>query len=383
MINVFQPSLGEEELAAVAEVFKSDWLGHGPRTKDFEAAFARHIGVPADNVVFISSATDGLFLTTELLGLGPQDDVVLPSISFVGAANAVAATGARPVFCDVDRHTLNPSAEDVERSLTPRTRAVLPLHYGGHPGAIDDIARLCRERGITLIEDAACAVTSAVDGRACGTFGDLAVWSFDAMKILVTGDGGMLYARDPGAAQRVRALAYHGLDQFSGRSRSAKVPRRWWELSVRDFGHRMIGNDLTAAIGGVQLRRLPEFQRRRQAVVEAYDELLAGIPGVRLPPRPPAGHTTSGYFYWVQLPPAIRDRVAADLLDRGVYTTFRYPPLHRVPAYRAETDLPGADRAAESTLLLPVHQSLDDADVRTVATGFRDAVERAAAAART
>lgn len=375
MINVFQPSLGAEELAAVEEVFSSNWLGHGPRTERFEAEFAAHLGAEPEQVIFINSCTAGLFLATELLELGPGDDVVLPSVSFVAAANAIAATGARPVFCDVDPYTLNPTAAHVEEVLTPRTKAVLVLHFGGHPGDIAAIAATCRRRGVTLIEDAACAVASTADGTACGTFGDIATWSFDAMKVLVTGDGGAFYARDPELARKARQLAYHGLEQSSGFS-SAKVSHRWWELNVQSFGRRIIGNDLTAAIGSVQLRRLPEFVARRREIAESYDRLLGDNAAVRLPPHLPAGHTGSYYFYWVQLDPAIRDRVAADLLARDIYTTFRYPPLHRVPAYRGHTrDLPGTDAAADATLLLPIHQGLDDAEVETVADELRKAVE--------
>jgi dTDP-4-amino-4,6-dideoxygalactose transaminase len=375
MINVFQPSLGDEEIEALRGVFADNWLGHGKRTREFEAAFADHIGVPPEHVAFINSGTAGLYLATELLGLGPADDVVLPSVSFVGAANAIAVTGARPVFCDIDPETLNPSAADVERALTPRTKAVVVLHYGGYPGAVEEIAALCRDRGIQLVEDAACAVMSSVDGVGCGTFGDFAMWSFDSMKILVTGDGGMLYARDPEVARRMHRLAYHGLAQPSGFAASRGVPHRWWELDVRDFGRRVVGNDLTAAIGLVQLRRLPEFVARRREIAATYDELLADQDDVALPPPLPDGHLSSHYFYWVRLPPAIRDEVARDLLDRGVYTTFRYAPLHKVSAYASDAVLPGADEAAESTLLLPIHQSLDDSDVRTVAEELTKSVE--------
>lgn len=374
MINVFQPSLGDEELDAIRDVFAGQWLGHGPRTKKFEAEFADHLGVAPERTIFINSATAGLFLAMELLRLGPADDVLLPSISFVGAANAIAATGARPVFCDVNPRTLNPSVADVQRALTSRTKAVLPLHYGGYPGEVAEIADLCRDRGVVLIEDAACAVLSSVDDTKCGTFGDIAMWSFDSMKILVTGDGGMLYVRDEELAARAHRLAYHGLAQPSGFAASARASHRWWELDVQDFGRRVVGNDVTAAIGSVQLRRLPGFVERRRAIAASYDRLLADD-GVRLPPPLPAGHRSSYYFYWVQLDKAIRDQVAADLLDRGIYTTFRYAPLHRVPAYRASADLPGTDEASESTLLLPIHQGMDDTDVRTVAGELRKSVE--------
>lgn len=373
MINVFQPTLGEEELAAVKEVFESNWLGYGPRSKEFEAGFARHLGVDAEHTLFINSCTAGLFLAVELLGLGAGDEVVLPSVSFVAAANAVAASGAVPVFCEVDPHTLNPTAEQIEAAVTERTRAVVVLHYGGRPGDIERIALRCRERGIPLIEDAACAVASRVGGRAVGTFGDIAVWSFDAMKILVTGDGGMLYVKDPELARRARRLAYHGLEQSSGFS-SARVSHRWWELNVQDFARRVIGNDLTAAIGTVQLAKLPEFVRRRAHAVDLYNRELAGVEGLVLPPSLPDGHETSHYFYWVQMSAAIRDDVAAELYASGIYTTFRYPPLHRVPAYGADIELPGTDLASERTLCLPLHHSLDDHEVRAVATALRKAV---------
>ncbi|MEU3052027.1 DegT/DnrJ/EryC1/StrS family aminotransferase [Streptomyces griseus] len=373
MINVFQPQLGEEELAAVKEVFESNWLGHGPRTKEFEAGFAEHIGVGPEHTLFINSCTAGLFLAMELLGLGEGDEVVLPSVSFVAAANAVAAAGARPVFCDVEPRTLNPTVEHIEGAITERTRAVIVLHYGGYPGDIERIAALCRTRGIPLVEDAACAVASRVGGRAVGTFGDIALWSFDAMKILVTGDGGMLYVKDSELARRARRLAYHGLEQSSGFA-GAKVSHRWWELDVRDFARRVIGNDLTAAIGTVQLGKLPEFVRRRARAVELYNSELAGVPGLVLPPALPEGHETSHYFYWVQMSAAIRDEVAAELYASGIYTTFRYPPLHRVPAYGADLELPDTEQASERTLCLPLHHGLQDAEVREVATALRKAV---------
>ncbi|WP_017572890.1 aminotransferase class I/II-fold pyridoxal phosphate-dependent enzyme, partial [Nocardiopsis halotolerans] len=246
MINVFQPSLGKAELDAVADVFATNWLGHGPRTSSFEREFAEHIGAEPEQVMYLNSCTSGLFLAMELLGVGPGDEVVLPSISFVAAGNAIAASGATPVFCDVDPRTLNPSAEQVASRCTERTKAVIVLHYGGYPGDIVRIAEHCRERGVPLVEDAACAVSSGVEGKACGTFGDIATWSFDAMKVLVTGDGGMLYVRNTGLMEQARRLAYHGLERASGFS-GAKVSHRWWELNVTDHARRLIGNDLTAA----------------------------------------------------------------------------------------------------------------------------------------
>ena len=364
MINVFQPSLGAAESDAVREVFESGWVGRGPRTARFEREFAEHLGAEADQVTSVNSCTEGLFLAVELL-VPAGAEVVLPTVSFVGAANAVAARGAVPVFCDVDPRTLNPTVPDVERCLTSRTAAVLLLHYGGHPGQVAEIARLCRERGIALIEDAACAVASAVGEQACGTVGDVGVWSFDAMKVLVTGDGGMLWARDPELAARAARLAYLGMDTASGFSNTERSGR-WWEFGVSDFARRSIMNDAAAAVGSVQLRRLPEFLAARRAVVRRYDEGLAEVPGLLRPPAPPPGHRSSHYFYWVQVEPEVRDELARQLRDRGIYTTFRYHPLHRVPAYGSDARLPHAEWAAERTLCLPLHQALSAADVDQV-----------------
>jgi aminotransferase len=376
MINVFQPTLGEAELAEVRAVFESSWLGRGPRTRLFEQAFSAHIGARPDQVNAVNSCTEGLFLAMELLNVGAGCDVVLPAISFVGAANAIAARGARPIFCDVDPRSLNPTADHVAEKLTPATRAVVLLHYGGVPGQVAEIAKLCRDRGIALVEDAACAVASAVDGQACGTFGDIGVWSFDAMKILVTGDGGMLYCRNPELAHLAASRSYLGMDSASGTVQVA-ARDRWWEFDVLSYSRRSILNDLAAAIGCVQLNRLAGFISHRNAIARRYDEALGQLPQLCCPPALPAGHVSSHQFYWIQMRPEIRDVIARQLHDHGVYTTFRYFPLHWLPIYRAGANLPGAEQAASRTLCIPMHQGLDDKAVETVIAEVNRAVAAA------
>jgi dTDP-4-amino-4,6-dideoxygalactose transaminase len=374
MINVFQPTLGAQELAAVAEVFDSSWIGKGRRTAAFEAAFADHLGVAHDRVTSVSCCTEALFISMELAGVGPGTEVVLPTVSFVGAGNAVAARGARPVFCDVDPRTLAPTVSDVAAALGPRTRAVIVLHYGGYPGEVVEIAELCRERGVLLIEDTACSVASRVDGQACGTIGDIGVWSFDSQKILVTGDGGMLSARDPQMVARAAKLAYFGLEQFSGFSQAKVADTRWWDYEISSFSRRSITNDMQAAIGLVQLRRLAGFVERRSEIAGHYDRELCDLPGVLTPPALPAGHASSYYLYWVQMDEGIRDAVARDLYDQGIYTTFRYPALHKVAAYGSDARLPKAESAVARTLCLPLHQALSDADVEATIAALRAAV---------
>jgi dTDP-4-amino-4,6-dideoxygalactose transaminase len=360
LINVFQPSLGEAELAAVREVFASSWIGRGAITARFETEFAAHLAVGERLVRSVSCCTEGLFQAVELLRIGPGDEVVLPSISFVGAANAVAARGARPVFCDVDPRTLNATPAAIEPLLTPRTRAVLLLHYGGVPTALPEILELLRTRGIPLVEDAACSVASKKDGRALGTFGDIGVWSFDSMKILVTGDGGMVYCRDPELAERLARSVYLGMDEGSGRSSTRAT--RWWEFEIDGFGRRAIMNDMASAIGLVQLKRLAEFVARRRQIHDRYLRALEGAAWLTPPPRLEHGVESSHYFFWLQCEPGLRDRLAAALRERDIYTTFRYHPLHRVKAYGHQGGLPGAEAAAERTLCLPIHQGLSTSD---------------------
>ncbi len=364
MIHLFRPSFGAREKQAVAEVLQSGWVGRGARTREFEAAFAAHLRVRRDHVVSVSSCTEGLFHAIAALRLGSGDEVVLPALSFVGAANAVAASGATPVFCDVDRRHLNPRRASIEAAVTPRTRAVIVLHYGGVPLELSEIAELCRRQGLWLIEDAANSVASTEDSRACGTFGDIGVWSFDAMKILVTGEGGMVWCRDPQVLHRIRRHAALGLVSFS--AFESEKTRRWWELEVTGFGRRSILPDTAAALGLVQLRRLPAFVRRRRHIHRFYLRALADLDWLALPPEPPPGIRNSHYFFWVQCAGQQRDALAYYLRDHGVYTTFRYHPLHLVPIYGSTARLPKAEAAAESTLLLPQHQGLSRQDLEKV-----------------
>lgn len=367
MINLFQPSAGGAELAAIGEVFASSWLGTGPRAEEFERAFHAYIGSQEGEVAAVASCTEGLFQAVAALGLGPGDQVILPSISFVGAAHAVRSSGASAVLCDVDSATLNPRVSDVERVVTPATRAVLILHYGGDAGSVAGIAALAAERSLSLIEDAACGLGSFAAGRACGTFGDVGVWSFDSMKMLTTGDGGMVWCRDEATAEKIRRGVRQGVGSSGFDRRGVKA--RWWEIEPQGIGRHGTMNDVAAAIGLVQLERLTSFLDRRREVAAVYDAGLADLPWIRLPHW--RDDQAARTFYWVQAPPGERDRLAAHLLERDVYVTFRYWPLHRTRMYAAKAEFRGAESAARSTLLLPLHQGLTDTDVERVLDAVR------------
>jgi aminotransferase len=299
-----------------------------------------------------------------LLGIGPGDEVILPSLSFVGAANAIASAGARPVFCDVDKRTLNATAELIEEKITPRTKAVMILHYGGVPCEMDDICKLLHDRMVPLIEDNACSVASHYKGRSCGTFGDVGVWSFDAMKILVTGDGGMIYCKTPEMAKRVEEMIYLGLLTKGGHS--SDLDTKWWKFEISCYGRRAIMNDMASAIGVEQLKKLPHFIAHRKKIHAYYNQTLADIKWLQLPPEIPAHVGASYYFYWIQTRAEIRDRLAKYLRENGIYTTFRYYPLHWVKYYDTVVSLPNSEEAAETTLCIPIHQSLSNQDLEKI-----------------
>ncbi len=370
VISVFRPAMGHRELSAVREVFKTQWLGSGPRLERFCSDFAALMGAPRQEFVDVTSCTEGLFQILAAIELGPGDEVILPTISFIGAAHAIRACGATPVLCDVDPRTLNPSLGNIESVISERTKAIVVLHFGGHPGEIATIAKMARDRGIFLVEDSACAIGASSDGQMCGTFGDAAVWSFDAMKIVVTGDGGIVRATDPDVLTRIRKSVFLGIDR-SGIAK-AQVGAAWWEEDPDRIGRRARMNDLSAAIGIVQLSRLNGFLRRRQAIARRYDRAFADLHWLICPPRPRAKATTSWYFYWVQVDAADRDRLAHHLLAKGIYTTFRYWPLHKMRLYWSSRQFPGADGAAARTLLLPIHQGLSNGELLCVVKTVRE-----------
>lgn len=367
MINLFQPVCDSRELFAIDKVLASGWLGKGPKVAEFEAAWSNHIGATPEQVVSTNSCTEGLFTAVRLLDIGPGDEVIIPTIHFVGAAQAVLAIGAIPVFCDVDSRTLNTTAGFILSKVTKRTRAVVLNHYGGVPCQMDEIMLLLEQwPGIYLIEDAACAPASTYQGKAVGTFGDIGLWSFDAMKIITTGDGGMMYIRDKELADKARKMLYLGTDTQSGLSNSTD---RWWEFGVEIEGaRRSVMNDMAAVMGLEQLKKLAAFAARRAEASLFYDCQLYGLfpycPNVLVGNK----NLSSFYFYWIQTPR--RNELAAFLKENGIYTSFRYYPLHW--AYGTADYLPNAEKAARETLLLPLHCGLTDEDVNFICNKVKE-----------
>ncbi len=362
MINVFQPSLGDDELKKISEVFSSNWLGKGELVSEFENKFANYLGANTQNIKSTNCCTEGLFSSMKILGIKEDEEVIMPTISFVGAANAVCANKSKLVFCDVDKRTLNVTAKDIEKKITNKTKAILLLHYGGVPCEMDEIMEMARAYKIPVIEDSACSIASKYKSKACGTIGDVGIWSFDAMKILVCGDGGALYIKDEEKANYAEKLMYFGLESKSGFSNA--IDNKWWEFEISQFGHRSIMNDITAAMALVQLEKLKGFIQRRKEIHQMYNDALANIGWLDLPYQIKKDCESSYYFYHIQVKNDKRDQLASYLRNKGVYTTFRYYPLHWVSLYGQKNQrFENAEYASNHTLCIPIHQSLKNEEV--------------------
>jgi dTDP-4-amino-4,6-dideoxygalactose transaminase len=373
LIPVMRPLLGEEEAAAAAEAVRSGWVAQGPRVAKFETAFAARVG--AAHGVAMSSCTTGLHAALYLLGVRPGDEVVVPSFSFIATANAVRYCGAQPVFADVDEITGNLTAATLEPVLTKRTRAVIVVDQGGVPADVDPIRALCTQRGVALLEDAACAAGSTYRGGSVGAGAALAAWSFHPRKLVTTGEGGMITTDDPAWAVRLRRLREHGMSvSASDRHASGQVaPESYLETG---FNFRM--TDVQAAIGLVQLSRLDGMVARRRELAARYQEALADLPGLRTV-RDPAWGTTNYQSFWVVLP-ADAAISRNDLLDAlaaaGISARRGIMAAHLEPAYAGHPHqpLPVTEHLTANTLILPLFHDLAPSEQDQVVDAVRAAL---------
>ena len=372
-IEVFQPQTGVDSLKYLVNVFNSKWLWPGEKTEQLLKFFARLQSVEVDSLLPVSSCTDALFIAAELLrdsDMYPRDEVIMPSVHFVGAANAMTSIKYPIRFCDVDDRTLNPRVEHIERMYTRKAAAVIILHYGGLPcDDIEEIVRFCKEKSLVLIEDSACSMVSKKLGVPCGTFGDIGMWSFDPMKLISCGDGGMMYIKNPRMMRVARKLCHFGLTNKSGLS--SQTEDRWWEFDVECAGRYSALTDVDSAILLTQFEQLNSFMIRRKMVDEYYRESLDGVGDTVLPPMIADGDAHSYYFFWIQTDR--RDDLAKFLRANDIYTTFRYYPLHHIPLYRQNgKNLPNTEKVQKNTLLLPMHAGLSIDDLDRVCTKVKE-----------
>jgi dTDP-4-amino-4,6-dideoxygalactose transaminase len=358
-INVMQPWLGEEEVAAVTEVLRSGWVAQGPKVREFEEKFASRM--QARSGVAVSSCTTALHLALHVAGIGPGDEVVVPSFSFIATTNAVRYVGAEPVFADVDALTGNVTAATVEPNLTPRTRAVIAVDQGGVPVDLDPIRELCDPRHIFVLEDAACGAGSTYNGLPVGTGAELTAWSFHPRKLLTTGEGGMLTGSREDWATRARKLREHAMSvSAADRHASTLAPAE----SYDEVGFNFRMTDLQAAVGLVQLDKLDAIIARRRLLAGRYQAAIAGIAGLRAVTDPAYG-TGNYQSFWVEVCPDYpldREGLLVALADagvsarRGIMASHRQPPYRQLPA-----DLPITERLTDGTLILPLFHQLDEA----------------------
>ncbi|HEX5496993.1 MAG TPA: DegT/DnrJ/EryC1/StrS family aminotransferase [Mycobacteriales bacterium] len=376
-----RPLLGESEALAAAEAVRSGWVAQGPRVARFERAFADRIG--AGQGVAVSSCTAGLHLMLHLLGIGPGDEVVVPSFSFIATANAVRYVGATPVFADVDAGTGNLTAATVEPVLGPRTRAVLAVHQGGMPADIPALRDVCEPHGVPVLEDAACAVGSSWQGRPVGAGALLAAWSFHPRKLLTTGEGGLVSTDDPQWAARLRRLREHGMN-VSAADRHASGGMVLEQYTETAFNYRM--TDVQAAIGLVQLGRLEAQVERRRTLAEWYHRALSVLPGLRAV-TDPAGGRTNYQSFWVVLPDDCgvdRDAVLAALAARGVSARRGIMAAHLEPAYadHPHRPLPVTEHLTRRSLILPLFDAMTENDQARVVDALGAALATTAGAGR-
>ncbi len=371
------PEIGDEEIAEVVDCLRSGWLTTGPRTRQFETEFGGFLGGGVEAIA-VNSATSGLHLALEAIGVGPGDEVVVPTYTFTATAEVVRHLGARPVLVDVDPETLNVTPGAVEAALSPRTRAVIPVHFAGLACDIAALRRVTEPRGVRVVEDAAHALPSTTNGEMVGSLASAAtVFSFYATKPITTGEGGMVVTRDQDVAARCRVMRLHGISRDVFERYRAERPA--WQYDVVAPGYKYNMPDLAAAIGIHQLRKARAYRQRREQIALAYDTAFAGLP-VQLPARAPAGDDHAWHLYVLRLAPAApvgRDELIARLAERGIGTSVHFIPLHLFEYWRsalghAPGDFPVALAAYQAAVSLPIYTRMTGGDVERVIEAVRE-----------
>ena len=374
-----RPSIDEEEIDAVTSALRSGWITSGPKVAELEDRFRALTGAP--HAVAVSSATAGLHIALAALGVGGGDEVVTPSMTFASTVNQIALRGARPVFADSDYATLQVLPGDVERAITRRTRAVIPVHFAGAPADLEPIRAAADRAGVPLIEDAAHAVGTSYRGKPAGGHGNIAIFSFHPIKNVTTGEGGMVTCHDAEFAKKLRLLRFHGIERDAWkRYGKGGTP----QYDIREPGYKYNLTDLQAAIGVVQMGKVVRMNGRRSALAARYNEGLRGIQGIELPSSPPYPHEHSWHLFIVKVTAMDRDAFIGGLADRNVGVGLHFPPCHLLAYVRQrfgtkEGDLPGCERAGARILSLPLFPGMADGDVDYVCAAIREILSERAA----
>jgi perosamine synthetase len=369
--------LGEAEIQAVSDVIRSGWLTMGAKTFEFERQFAHYIG--ASHAVAVSSCTAALHLSLEAVGVTRGDEVLVPTTTFTATAEVVTYFGAKPVFVDIDAATLNMDPRDAERRITPRTKAMIPVHLAGTPCEMEEILELADRHQVRVVEDAAHALPSSYQGKRIGAISELTAFSFYATKTLTTGEGGMITTENEDLVRRMQVMRLHGIARDAWKRYSSEGS---WFYQVLDTGYKYNLTDIQAALGIVQLAKCDEMSSARHRIAQRYTAAFQCLECVETPVIP-ADRTTSWHLYVLRLHleqlRIDRSQFIRELADRGVSTSVHFIPLHLQPAYQRNYgykagDFPAAEREYERSLSLPIFSSMREEEIEQVIWAVSDVV---------
>ncbi len=376
-----RPTIEKEEIEEVKDSLKSGWITTGPKTALLEERFSQWLGEKQEAIA-VNSATAGLHLSLLTLDLEPGDEVITTSITWPSTVNSIVHCRARPVFADVERHTLQIDTEDIEKRITKRTRAVIPVHFAGAPCDLDPIRRLCKERGLSLVEDAAHAIGTSYKGRLVGSDSEVAIFSFHPIKNMTTGEGGMILCSDRKRADRMRRLRFHGISRDAWK-RYSKGGSPQYEVVEPGYKYNML--DMEAALGLHQLQKLSRFNERRKALAENYMHLLHGLDWI-MPLKPPSyAHVHAWHLFVVRLDveqlKVDRDWFISELQDEGIGVGLHFPAVHLQRFYRErfgfrEGDLPQAEWNSKRLFSLPLYPLLSENDQERVVNALKKVFNR-------
>lgn len=380
-IPVFRPGFDDDVLDALRKVFKSGWLGSGPKSIEFEKAFAAYTG--SEYAIALNSGTAALHLSCLALGLGPGDEVLVPSLTFASTAHAPTYCGAEAVFVDIEPETFTMDPEDLESKITPRSRAVIPVHYGGQPCRMDEIWSIAEAHNLDVIEDAAHACGGSYKGVRIGGLerSKITCFSFNALKNLSTGDGGMVTTSSPEIASTIKKLRWMGIDKdtFERRSKttgsgesSDNVGKYQWFYEIHDLGFKYLMNDITATIGLIQLSKLDSGISRRRKMAALYQQKLDNLSWLKVP-KERTGTESAWHLFPIRT--RHRDELRLHLQNLGIASSVHYYPLHMQPFYRKKVGdicLKVTEKAAQEVLTIPFHPNLEDSEVERVISAVLD-----------
>lgn len=358
------PGVGKEEIQAAVFVLKNKWLTMGPKVLQFEEEFVRYHQIK--NAIAVNSATAGLHLALVSLGIGPGDEVILPTYTFASCANTIVWTGAKPVFADV-REDILIDPEDIKRKITAKTKAIMVVHFGGQMAEMAEIVKIAKKHKLKIIEDCAHSFAAKYKNRFAGTIGDIGVFSFYAIKNLTTGEGGMIITSDDRLAKKMRILRLHGMshDAFARYSNKGK-----WFYEIEEAGFKYNLTDMAAAIGLEQLKKIKKFHKERTRVAKTYFQLLENIPGLKLPEiLPEREHVW--HLFPIRVNHLIRNQVIDGLKEFNISTSVHFIPNHLQPFYKRKFgfkkgDFPVAEKIFDGEISLPMYPELSNSQIKYI-----------------